>query len=124
MNDDDSQLTETPEISAREHIEQLVDDVRVLASTEIDYYRSRLFYSAGVAKWSGLFAVLALASLLGAMMAIILGLLMALAKVIGFLLATLVIALAFLGAAGGFAWLSRERIRSLRFPEITGEDDT
>lgn len=106
-----------PELTPREHLTRLADDVRQLAAVELDYYRSRLFYSASVAKWSGLFAVIALASLFGAIVAIILGLLMALASVLGFLLATLVMALAFLSLALLFAWLARRRIRDLSFPD-------
>ena len=48
---------------------------------------------------------------------VILGLLMALASVLGFLLATLVMALAFLSLALLFAWLARRRIRDLSFPD-------
>lgn len=127
MDDDSARLDSNPdsgaepELSPREHITRLIDDVQQLASSEIDYYRNRFFYSASIAKWSGLFAIISLASLFGAIVAIILGLLMALASIVGFLVATLIMAMTFLATALFFAWLARRRLRNLSLAEPEGD---
>ena len=114
INDDS---THTP-LPAREQVARLVGDFRVMADAEISYYRARLSYSAGVAKWTSLFVALALFSLFGAVVALILGLLLALAELTGFLAATLCLTVGFILVAISFAWVARYNVRKLSFPEI------
>ncbi|MEP7350823.1 MAG: phage holin family protein [Sphingorhabdus sp.] len=113
----------TDPLPASEQLVRLVEDFRVMAEAEISYYRARLSYSAGVAKWTSLFVALALFSLFGAVVALILGLLLALAEVIGFLGATFCLTVGFVLVAALFAWVARNKVRKLSFPELEGTND-
>jgi hypothetical protein len=112
----------TNPLPASEQVARLVGDFRIMADAEIKYYRARLSYSAGVAKWTSLFVALALFSLFGAVVALILGLLLALAELIGFLAATLCLTVSFILVAVLFAGIARNNVRKLSFPEIEDVD--
>jgi Putative Actinobacterial Holin-X, holin superfamily III len=108
-------------IQPREHVARLVGDFRVMAEAEVNYYRARFSYSAGIAKSTSLFVALALFCVMGAVTALILGLLLALAEVIGFIGATFCMTLLFIVVAALFAMAARNNVRKLSFPEIEGE---
>ncbi len=109
-------------LPAREQVARLVGDFRVMANAEVNYYRARLSYSAGIAKWTSLFVALALFSLSGAIIALILGLLLALSQTIGFLAATLCMTVGFILIAVLFAMIARNNVRKLSFPEFEKPD--
>jgi hypothetical protein len=112
-----------PEISASDHVANLVSDLRVLAASEIDYYRARLVYGRSVAKWTGLYLALSLFMLFGAVVGLILGLLITVSQVIGAFLATIAIFIGFLIVGFIFALLARRSSRNFQFPELSGNSD-
>ena len=109
------------DISARDQATNLLSDFRSLASAEFDYYRARFAYSRSVAKWTGIYVVMALFMLFGAVVALILGILLSLSAAIGPVWATLAVTLTFIAATAIFAILARRSSRNFSFPEL-GED--
>ena len=119
MIDPPSKTTLPPEpVPVRQHVALLVDDFRTMARAEIGYYRTRLSYSAGVAKSVGIFVGLALFCFIGAFFALVLGSLLALGQAIGYVAATAVVVLSLLAVTVLFALLARNNARKLSFPEI------
>jgi ABC-type multidrug transport system fused ATPase/permease subunit len=110
-------------ISPREHIAQIFDDVRILAYAELSYYKARIAYARTVAKWTGLFASLSMFALFGAVVALILGLLLVLAQVVGPLAATICITAGFLLVGMFFGFLAFRNSQKFYFPELTGESN-
>jgi ABC-type multidrug transport system fused ATPase/permease subunit len=110
-------------ISPREHIAQIFDDVRILAYAELSYYKARIAYARTVAKWTGLFASLSMFALFGAVVALILGLLLVLAQVVGPLAATICITAGFLSVGMFFGFLAFRNSQKFYFPEVTGESN-
>lgn len=101
--------------SPADTIRDLITDSKILLTSEIDYYRARLDYSKATAKWAVLYAALALFGLFGAVTALILGLLLIVAEYLGAPWATIIVTISFVGAAFGFALLSRKRSKLLSF---------
>ncbi len=112
-----------PETSASDHVAKLVSDIRVLAASEIDYYRARLAYGRSVAKWTGLYLALSLFMLFGAVVGLILGLLITLSQLIGAFLATISVFIGSLIIGFIFALLARRSSRNFQFPELSENDD-
>jgi uncharacterized protein YacL len=108
----------TAAVPPREQVSRLVRDFRVMAQAEIDYYCARLSYSADIAKSASLLVALALFSLFGAVVALILGLLLALAQIVGFLGATLCLSTLFVAVAVILALFARRNMRKLSFSDI------
>lgn len=112
------------EQSAASPVEQItlvLDDVRALVQAELRYFQSRLDYSRYVMKWSLLFGVIAIVTLSGAAVALILGTLLTLEPHIGPGWATIVTVTGFLviGLASGFA--ARHWMQKVRFTEIESD---
>jgi hypothetical protein len=106
------------DISPRDQVSRLISDFRLLANAEIDYYRARFAYGRSVAKWTGLYVALTLFAVFGVVVALILGLLMALSDAIGPLAATACITIGFAIVAFVFAVLARRSGRNFAFPEL------
>jgi Putative Actinobacterial Holin-X, holin superfamily III len=108
--------------SPRAQIEGLANDVRALAEAEWEYARARISYSGGVVRKAGLFALLAILSLSGAAIALILGILLILAHYLGPWAATAITVLLFALAAYVFALRARATARNLSFSEADSND--
>ncbi|WP_373476511.1 phage holin family protein [Sphingorhabdus sp.] len=106
-----------------EQITLVLDDVRALVKAELRYFQSRLDYSRYVMKWSLLFGMIAIVTLSGAAIALILGTLLTLATHIGPGWATFVTVLGFLiiGLTSGFA--ARHWMKKVHFTEIENDND-
>jgi hypothetical protein len=100
-----------------DQVRGLVEDVRSLAEAEIDYAKARLSYSGGVIRKAGLCAFVALFSLCGAIIALILGLLLILTSYIGPWAATGMVVIAFALVAWGSALAARRTANNLKFGE-------
>jgi hypothetical protein len=101
--------------SPAEQVRGLVEDVRSLAEAEIDYAKARLSYSGGIVRRAGLWAFVALFSLSGAIIALILGLLLILTSYIGPWAATAIVVIAFALVAWGAAVVARRTANNLKF---------
>jgi Putative Actinobacterial Holin-X, holin superfamily III len=110
------------EMSAREHVSALISGARELVDVEIDFYRTRLTYSQQVIKRAGLFGIIAISFLFAAIVALVLGILLILAKQFSPEIATLVVTIGFIFMAGLFGWLARANMRKLSFPELSGDN--
>lgn len=120
MTDKDAQLADdvaTAQPSPIEQVRGLVQDVRSLAQAEIDYAKARLSYSGGIIRRAGLWAFVALFSLSGAIIALILGLLLILTSYIGPWAATGMVVIAFALVAWGSALAARRTANNLKFGE-------
>ncbi len=107
------------EVSPVQQVTRLVGDFRAVAFAEFDYYRDRISYSAGVAKSTGILVALTLFSLFSTVVALILGILVAVGHALGFVLGTLIIVGVFAATTLLLAWLARKSGRRLAFPELT-----
>lgn len=126
MNQDQPQREEeidVPDISARDQVAQVLDDVRALVQAELGYYRSRLDYSRHVIRWSWRFAAISAFAFAGAVIALVIGLVLTLQRYVGPGLATLVVTVAFASIGAGFGLYARRWIRRIYFTEIDGRDD-
>jgi hypothetical protein len=120
VTDKDAQLADdvaTAQPSPIEQVRGLVQDVRSLAQAEIDYAKARLSYSGGIIRRAGLWAFVALFSLSGAIIALILGLLLILTSYIGPWAATGMVVIAFALVAWGSALAARRTANNLKFGE-------
>jgi hypothetical protein len=115
--------TQSTDVLLKHQIIQIFDDIRILAYAELSYYKARISYARNVAKWTGLFASLAMFALFGAVVALILGSLLVLAQVIGPLFATIGITIGFLVVGFLFAFLAYYNSRKFYFPEVAQDDD-
>jgi Flp pilus assembly protein TadB len=104
-------------LSPVEQVQALVGDVKALAEAELAYAKSRLAYSGGVIRKAGLWALLALLFLSGAVVALILGLLLILTVYVGPWLATAIVVLLFLLAAWAAGSCARSTANDLKFEE-------
>jgi uncharacterized membrane protein YdjX (TVP38/TMEM64 family) len=107
-----------PRTTEREQISGLVANARLLIVAEIKFYRERFSYSQAIIKRSGLLGALALFFLLAAVVALVLGVLLILASLVGPVIATIVATLGFVTTAALFAVLARAKLRKLSFPEF------
>ncbi len=106
----------------RAQISALFQDVRSLAETEINYAKARLSYSGGIIRKAGIWAVLSLLFLVGAVIALILGLLLIVHSYWGPWVATVSIVLIF-GLSAFFAALkARNMAQNLSFSENSVDD--
>ena len=104
-------------LSPRAQITALLQDVRGLAETELDYAKARLSYSGGIIRKAGIFALLALLFLSGAAIAMILGTLLILNSYFGPWVATLSVVLFFGIAALLCAMFARKTATQLSLSE-------
>lgn len=120
---DEAAAADIPDVSATQQVSLVLDDVRALVRAELRYYQSRLDYSRHVMRISFRFGAIAAFAFSGAAIALVIGLVMTLAPVIGPGWATLVVTLAFsiIGAIAGFQ--ARKWVRKVYFPEIERDDD-
>lgn len=126
--DHDLRETDAPdkleeELPPGEQVARLMEDVRTLVRTEIDYYRSRIDYSRHVVKWSVRFGMLAAFAFGAAGIALVLGLVITLAPHVGPGAATFIVTGSFLAIGAISAFFARQWIRRIYFPEIDGDDD-
>jgi hypothetical protein len=125
VTDKDAQLADdvaTAQPSPIEQVRVLVHDVRSLAQAEIDYAKARLSYSGGIIRRAGLWAFLALFSISGAFIALILGLLVSLASYVGPMAATAIVVITFVIVAWGAALMARRTANDLKFGDGNSDD--
>jgi Putative Actinobacterial Holin-X, holin superfamily III len=123
VTDDNSSLADEAERtppSPAEQVRTLIGDVRALAEAEIDYAKARFSYSGGIIRKAGLWALLAIFFLSGAIIALILGLLLIIAAYFGPWVATVTVVAVFALAAWGSAIYARKTANNLRF---NGDED-
>jgi hypothetical protein len=123
MKDEQQQETDVEDVSAKEQVSLVLEDVRALVRAELRYYQSRLDYSRYVMKWSFLFGAISAFAFCGAAIALVMGLVLTLAPYIGPGLATLLVTLGFImiGAISGSQ--ARKWVAKVRFPEIDQDDE-
>jgi len=127
MTDDHDPKTidRSDEKSAASPVEQItlvLDDVRALVKAELRYFQTRLDYSRYVMKWSLLFGVIAIITLSGAAIALILGTLLTLAPHIGPGGAALVTVAGFLVIGLTSALAARHWMKKVHFTDIENDD--
>ena len=114
---------EIPDVSAREQVGLVLDDVRELVAAELEYYRSRLDYSRHVVRHSSRWAIVSALSLTATAIALVMGLVMTLSPYVGPLAATLIVTFIF-GGIGAYSGLkARNWMKRIYFPEIDKDDD-
>jgi Putative Actinobacterial Holin-X, holin superfamily III len=120
---DEAAAADIPDVSATQQVSLVLDDVRALVRAELRYFQSRLDYSRHVMRISFRFGAIAAFAFSGAAIALVIGLVMTLAPMIGPGWATLAVTFAFsiIGAIAGFQ--SRKWVRKVYFPEIERDDD-
>jgi len=101
----------------------LVTDFRSLAAAELEYIKVRAAYSGRIAKWTGIYVVLALVAISGALIIIALGSLQLLAAQIGLLAATIAISLGLILFAIICARLARRSALKLVFKHSESDKD-
>lgn len=114
--------TQTEPPSPAEQVRTLVADVRALAEAEIDYAKARLSYSGGIIRKAGIWALLAIFFLSGAIIALILGLLLILTALVGPLLSTFIVVVGFTMAAVVAGIVARRTANNLKFDEDPNHD--
>ncbi len=101
----------------------LVTDFRSLAAAELEYIKVRAAYSGRIAKWTGIYIILALVAVSGALIIIALGSLQLLAEQIGLLAATIAISAGLILFAVLCARLARRSALKLVFKHSESEID-
>ena len=101
----------------------LVTDFRSLAAAELEYIKARAAYSGRIAKWTGIYIILALVAVSGALIIIALGSLQLLAEQIGLLAATIAISAGLILFAVLCARLARRSALKLVFKHSESEID-
>jgi membrane protein implicated in regulation of membrane protease activity len=107
-------------LSPRAQITALFQDVRALAATEIDYAKARLSYSGGIIRMAGIWVLLAVLFLIGAAIALSVGLLLILNSIWGPWVATASVFMLFFVAAVFSALVARKTAQRL---SLTRDDD-
>lgn len=115
-----SEPDDTP--SARAQVSALVSDVRTLAEAEWEYAKARLTYSGGIVRKAGVYALLAILTLSGAAIALIVGLLLIIAQYWGAWAATAVVVLGCTAIAILCAIMARRTARHLHFSDGDADD--
>lgn len=126
MSDEVSEfdLVEADESSiVKSQLATLVSDFKSLAAAELEYIKVRAAYSGKIAKWTGIYVVLALVALSAMLIILALGSLLMLAEYVGMLAATLIMAVAFGVIALLCALLARNSASKLVFKASEGGDD-
>lgn len=103
----------TEEESIGTLIGRLVEDGKSYAHAEIGYYRTLVASKLGEAKLGLIFGLAALVIALCAVTALLVGLILSLATLVGPGWATLIVILAALALAGLLGWLAYKRIQRL-----------
>ncbi len=101
------------ERSLVDDVRALVDDGRTLLEAELAYQKSRAALAGRTAKSMAGWIALALSLVFFALMALVMGLLLILAPLIGGLGATLAVVLALLGAAALSGWIAARRWQAM-----------
>ena len=105
--------TDAADRSLVEDVRALVEDGRTLLEAELAYQKSRAALAGRTAKSMAGWIALALSLVFFALMALVMGLLLTLAPLIGGLGATLVVVLGLLGAAGLSGWIAARRWQAM-----------
>lgn len=105
-----------------EQIRGLVEDMKALAFAELDYAKARLGYSGGILRNAGIYAVVSLALMTGALIALILGVLLIAAEYLGIIGATALVVGVSLLLAVLFGMAARNTARKLSFKELQGDE--
>lgn len=123
VQQEEAEKADMPDMSPTAQVSLVLEDVRALVKAELHYYQSRLDYSRYVMKWSFGFGAIAALAFGGAAIALVVGLVLTLAPLIGPGPATLAVTLGFIliGAIAGFQ--ARKWVRKVYFPEIERDDD-
>lgn len=114
----DPLLNEARERSLNEDLHQLAQDARVYAQAEFQFQKSRAAYAAGASKSIVIYAVVALVLVFFAVMALVVGLVIALAPLITAWGSTAVVTLSLLGLA--VFLLLRAKSRATRMLGVLG----
>jgi hypothetical protein len=115
--------TAPEETDARTQIAQLAGDVRQMLDAEMRYYRTRLEYTRGVVTRAAGFGVVALVALLGAAIALVVGILLILSIALGPISATIITVISFSVIAAFCAYKARNWVQKVNFPEIQKDDE-
>lgn len=107
------EAVEAAERSLVDDVRALVDDGRTLLEAELAYQKSRAALAGRTAKSMAGWIALALSLVFFALMALVMGLLLILAPLIGGLGATLAVVLALLGAAALSGWIAARRWQAM-----------
>ncbi len=102
-----------PERSLVDDVRELVNDGRTLLEAELAYQKSRAALAGRTAKSMAGWIALALSLVFFALMALVMGLLLILAPLIGGLCATLVVVAGLLIAAGLSGWVAMRRWQAM-----------
>lgn len=115
--------TAAEETDARTQVAHLVGDVRQMLDAEMRYYRTRFEYTRGVVTRAAGFGVVALGALLGAAIALVVGILLILSSALGPGAATAITVVTF-GLIGAFCgYKARNWVQKVHFPEIQKDDE-
>jgi len=106
-------LSEARERSLNEDLHQLAQDARAYAEAEFQFQKSRAAYAASASKSVVVYAVVALVLVFFAVMALVVGLVIALAPLLTAWGSTAVVTLALLGAAVFLLLRAKKRISTL-----------
>lgn len=107
----------------RSQITQLAHDVRQVVDAEMRYHRARFDYTRSVVTRAAGFGVIAGVALLGAGMALIVGILLILSEIFGPIAATAITVFIF-GIIGVFCgFKARKWVQKVHFPEIQKDDE-
>jgi len=111
------------EMDTRTQIARLVGDVRQMLDAEMRYYRTRFEYTRAVVTRAAGFGVVAFGALLGAAIALVVGILLILSSAVGPVAATVITVAAFsvIGAFCGYK--ARNWVQKVHFPEIQKDDE-
>ncbi|MEA3264573.1 MAG: phage holin family protein [Pseudomonadota bacterium] len=107
------EAVDAAERSLVDDVRALVDDGRTLLEAELAYQKSRAALAGRTAKSMAGWIALALSLVFFALMALVMGLLLILAPLIGGLGATLAVVLALLGAAALSGWIAARRWQAM-----------
>lgn len=98
-------------------VAHLLAALRASVDAERGYWLARLRYARAQAKWIAVFAIAGIAAFVGAVMALIFGMLLILTQLIGPGLATLAVTIGFILVAAASGWAAMVRARRLTFAE-------
>jgi len=107
----------------RTQIAQLADDMREVLDAEMRYYRARFDYTRGVVTRAAGFGIVAFGALMGATIALVVGILLILSSVIGPIAATVITVVLFSAIAAFYGYKARNWVQKVHFPEIQKDDE-
>lgn len=103
-------------------VQQLIGDGRTLLEAEIAYHKSRALVAGHGVKAAAGWVALALALVFFALMALVVGLILSLASLVGPWFATGIVLIALIGGAGLAGWVALQRWTSMA-RELTDEPE-